>query len=65
MQDEAVTSGQAVERTGDHVLPVLTEEGSIPIRPLVDGEAPQPLDTKITLSREEKVQTCVISNQLP
>ena len=81
IQDEAMASGQlaeAEERTGDHLLPAftalpaLTEEGGealpalrIPGRPLVDREAPPPLETKVTVSGVDKVQTCVISNELP
>ena len=50
---------------GNQLLPVLTEEGRLPIRPLLDGEAPPPLQTKITFSGVDKVQTCVMSDKLP
>ena len=53
---EAFTEEEGVERT---------EEGRLPIRPLLDGEAPPPLQTKITFSGVDKVQTCVMSDELP
>ena len=46
---------EAVERT---------EEGRLPIRPLVDEEAHPSLETKITFSSVDKVQTCVMSDEL-
>ena len=53
---EEGVDGQAVERT---------EEGRLPIRPLVDEEAHPSLETKITFSSVDKVQTCVMSDELP
>ena len=53
---EAFTEEEGVERT---------EEGRLPIRPLVEGEAHPPLETEITFSSVDKVQTCVMSNELP